>query len=76
VNREKRSYTHSIDNKQYRQYLRITSGGKIQTVFGVDVGGGVLSLKKGYLPFSRTRGRVFMPIKRRYITLKIFITFS
>jgi hypothetical protein len=42
VNRKNRSYTHSIDNKQYTQYLRITSEEKIQTVFGVDVGGGVV----------------------------------
>jgi hypothetical protein len=65
VNRENRSYTHSIDNKQHTQYLRITSEGKFQTVFDVDVGGGVISLKKRLftLPFSHTRGHVFVPIK-------------
>jgi len=60
VNRENRSYTHSTDNKQYTQYLRIISEGKIQTVFGVDVGGGVVSLKKRLCTiFSYTWTRVY-----------------
>jgi len=67
VNRENRSYTHSTDKKQYTQYLRITSEGKFQTVFVVDVGGGggVSFLKKMLfpLPFSHTRGHVYVPIK-------------
>ena len=46
MNRENRSYTHSIDNKQHKQYFRITSEGKFQTVFDIDFGGGVVSFKK------------------------------
>jgi hypothetical protein len=42
MNRENRSYTHSIDNKHYTTYLRIISG-QFRIVFGVDVGCGVVS---------------------------------